>query len=67
MFIIVQDILNVTHNEVEDFDCFDILTTPTGFPMKFNTEGEALKFLNGLGLDEMECIEQGEIRIDRVH
>tara|TARA_R100001244_G_scaffold81357_1_gene63450 strand:- start:19 stop:222 length:204 start_codon:yes stop_codon:yes gene_type:complete len=67
MYIIVQDILNVAHDEVEDFDCFDILTTPTGFPMKFNTEGEALKFLNGLGLDEMECIEQGEIRIDRVH
>ena len=33
MFVIVQDIIKEAHKDVDDFDCFDLLTTPTGFPM----------------------------------
>ena len=39
----------------------------TGFPMKFSTEGEAIKFLSKLGIEEATSLETGEIRIDRVH
>jgi|TARA_R110002124_G_scaffold78957_1_gene210389 nickel-dependent lactate racemase len=71
MFIIVQDIINEAHEDVESFDCFDLLTTPTGIPIKFNTEVEAVKFLSSLGITELYPdsfqAEEGEIRIDRVH
>ena len=67
MFIIVQDITNGAHQDVEDFECFNLLTTPTGFPMKFRTEGEALNFLSSLDINETSSPEEGEIRIDRVH
>ena len=53
--------------DLEDFECFDILTTPTGFPMKFETEVEAIKFLDDLGVDMPAGSDQGEIRIDRLH
>ena len=67
MFIIVQDVIREAHQDVDDFDCFDLLTTPTGFPMKFPTEVEAVKFLSALGIEEAASFEAGEIRIDRVH
>ncbi len=67
MFVIVQDIIKEAHKDLEDFDCFDILTTPTGFPMKFKTEVEAIKFLNDLGIDMPAGSNEGEIRIDRLH
>ena len=67
MFVIVQDIIKEAHKDLEDFECFDILTTPTGFPMKFETEVEAIKFLDDLGVDMPAGSDQGEIRIDRLH
>ena len=67
MFIIVQDVISESPQGVNDFDCFDLLTTPTGFPMKFPTEVEAVKFLSALGIEEAASFEAGEIRIDRVH
>ena len=67
MFVIVHDILNDSPEEADDFECFDILTTPTGFPMKFETEVEAIKFLDDLGVDMPAGSDQGEIRIDRLH
>ena len=67
MFVIVQDIIKEAHKDLDNFDCFDILTTPTGFPMKFKTEVEALKFLNDLGIVMPTGSAQGEIRIDRLH
>ncbi len=67
MFVIVQDIIKKAHKDLEDFECFDILTTPTGFPMKFETEVEAVKFLDDLGVDMPAGSDQGEIRIDRLH
>ena len=67
MFIIVQDVISEAPQGVNDFDCFDLLTTPTGFPMKFPTEGEAIKFLSAMGIEEVTSFETGEIRIDRVH
>ena len=67
MFIIVQDILNEKCVDIKEFDCFDLLTTPTGMPLKFDTEGEAIKFLHSLGIDDSVVFEEGEIRIDRVH
>ena len=66
-YIIVQDILNEKCVEIKEFDCFDLLTTPTGIPLKFNTEGEAIEFLQSLGIDDSVVFEEGEIRIDRVH
>tara|TARA_R110002020_G_scaffold185382_1_gene382962 strand:- start:2378 stop:2581 length:204 start_codon:yes stop_codon:yes gene_type:complete len=67
MFIIVQDILNDAHEDISAFDCFDILTSETGFPIIFFTLGEALNFLSSLGLDQNITEEEGEIRIDRLH
>ena len=67
MYIIVQDILNEQCADIKDFDCFDLLTTPTGLPLKFNTEGEAIKFLHSLGIDDSVVFEEGCVRIDRVH
>lgn len=67
MYIIVQDILNEKCVEIKEFDCFDLLTTPTGIPLKFDTEGEAIEFLQSLGIDDSVVFEEGEIRIDRVH
>ena len=67
MFIIVQNIISAAHQDVDDFDCFNLLTTPTGFPMKFSTEGEAVSFLSSLDINETSSPEEGEIRIDRVH
>ena len=67
MYIIVQDILNEQCADIKDFDCFDLLTTPTGIPLKFDTEGEAIKFLHSLGIDDSVVFEEGCVRIDRVH
>jgi len=67
MYIIVQDILNEQCVDIKKFDCFDLLTTPTGIPLKFDTEGEAIQFLHSLGIDDSVVFEEGEIRIDRVH
>lgn len=66
-YIIVQNILNEKCVDIKDFDCFDLLTTPTGIPLKFDTEGEAIQFLHSLGIDDSVVFEEGEIRIDRVH
>tara|TARA_R110000796_G_C14547400_1_gene433513 strand:+ start:1357 stop:1560 length:204 start_codon:yes stop_codon:yes gene_type:complete len=67
MFIIVQDIINEAHKDIPEFDCFDLLTTPTGFPLKFDTEIEAVKFLGSLGIDDTLILDEGEIRIARIH
>jgi hypothetical protein len=67
MYIIVQDILNEQCSDIKDFDCFDLLTTPTGIPLKFDTEGEAIEFLHSLGIDDSVVFEEGCVRIDRVH
>ena len=67
MYIIVQDILNEKCVDIKEFDCFDLLTTPTGIPLKFNTEGEAIEFLHSLGIDDSVVFEEGCVRIDRVH
>tara|TARA_R110002095_G_scaffold171992_1_gene149460 strand:+ start:330 stop:533 length:204 start_codon:yes stop_codon:yes gene_type:complete len=67
MFIIVQEILNEECVDIKEFNCFDLLTTPTGMPIKFDTEGEAIQFLHSLGIDDSVVFEEGEIRIDRVH
>jgi len=67
MFIIVQDILNEKCLDIKEFDCFDLLTTPTGIPLKFDTEGEAIQFLHSLGIDDSVVFEEGCVRIDRVH
>jgi hypothetical protein len=67
MFIIVQDILNEKCLDIKEFDCFDLLTTPTGIPLKFDTEGEAIQFLHSLGIDDNVVFEEGYVRIDRVH
>ena len=67
MFVIVQDVIKEAHKDLDNFDCFDILTTPTGFPMKFETEVEAIKFLNDLGIDMPAGSDEVEIRIDRLH
>ena len=67
MYIIVQDILNEKCVEIKEFDCFDLLTTPTGMPLKFDTEGEAIEFLHSLGIDDSVVFEEGCVRIDRVH
>ena len=67
MYIIVQDILKEQCVDIKDFDCFDLLTTPTGIPLKFNTEGEAIEFLHSLGIDDSVVFEEGCVRIDRVH
>ena len=67
MFVIVQDVIKEAHKDLDNFDCFDILTTPTGFPMKFKTEVEALKFLNDLGIDMPTGSDQGQLRIDSLH
>ena len=37
MFIIVQNIMQEAHEDIEVFDRFDILTSASGFPIKFNT------------------------------
>jgi len=66
-YIIVQDILNEKCVEIKEFDCFDLLTTPTGMPLKFDTEGEAIEFLHSLGIDDSVVFEEGCVRIDRVH
>jgi hypothetical protein len=67
MFIIVQNIMNEAHEDIEVFDRFDILTSAKGFPIKFNTRGEAVKFLGDLGMYMPEGSEEGEIQIDRLH
>jgi hypothetical protein len=67
MYIIVQDILKEQCVDIKDFDCFDLLTTPTGIPLKFDTEGEAIEFLHSLGIDDSVVFEEGCVRIDRVH
>ena len=67
MLVIVQDVIKEAHKDLDNFDCFDILTTPTGFPMKLETEVEAIKFLNDLGIDMPAGSDEGEIRIDRLH
>ena len=66
-YIIVQDILNEKCVEIKEFDCFDLLTTPTGIPLKFDTEGEAIQFLHSLGIDDSVVFEEGCVRVDRVH
>jgi hypothetical protein len=67
MFIIVQDILTEKCVDIKEFECFDLLTTPTGMPIKFDTEGEAIQFLHSLGIDDSVVFEEGCVRIDRVH
>ena len=67
MFIIVQDILNEKCVDIKEFDCFDLLTTPTGIPLKFDTEGEAIQFLHSLWIDDSVVFEEGCVRVDRVH
>ena len=67
MYIIVQDIFNENSADIKQFDCFDLLTTPTGIPLKFDTEGEAIQFLHSLGIDDNVVFEEGYVRIDRVH
>lgn len=66
-YIIVQDILNEKCVDIKEFDCFDLLTTPTGIPLKFDTEGEAIEFLHSLEIDDSVLFEEGCVRIDRVH
>jgi hypothetical protein len=44
MFIIVQNIMQEAHEDVEVFDRFDILTSASGFPIKFNTRGSCKIF-----------------------
>ena len=67
MYIIVQDIFNENCADIKQFDCFDLLTTPTGTPLKFDTEGEAIQFLHSLGIDDSVVFEEGCVRVDRVH
>ena len=67
MFIIVQNIMNEAHEDIEVFDRFDILTSSKGFLIKFNTKGEAVKFLGDLGMEMPEGSEEGDILIDRLH
>jgi len=67
MFIIVQDILTEKCVDIKEFEYFDLLTTPTGMPIKFDTEGEAIQFLHSLGIDDSVVFEEGCVRIDRVH
>ena len=67
MYIIVQDIFNENCADIKQFDCFDLLTTPTGTPLKFDTEVEAIQFLHSLGIDDNVVFEEGYVRIDRVH
>ena len=67
MYIIVQDIFNENCADIKQFDCFDLLTTPTGTPLKFDTEGEAIQFLHSLGINDNVVFEEGYVRIDRVH
>ena len=68
MFVIVHDIIREAPEHANNFDCFDIMTNPVGFPMKFETVKDALKFLNLMGIDnEVMANSEGEIRIDRLH
>jgi len=70
MFIIVQDVINQRARDEELFDCFDILAEPSGMPMKFKSEGDALVFLEAIGLDAEEYLgyefNRGVIRVDRI-
>tara|TARA_A100000172_G_scaffold51927_1_gene32740 strand:- start:3008 stop:3208 length:201 start_codon:yes stop_codon:yes gene_type:complete len=66
MYVIVQNILEEYLNS-KNFDCFDLLTSPNGIPLKFNTEKEAIEFLHSLGIDDSVVFEEGFIKIDRVH
>tara|TARA_R100001163_G_C5006200_1_gene153662 strand:- start:52 stop:231 length:180 start_codon:yes stop_codon:yes gene_type:complete len=59
--------MNEAHEDIEVFDRFDILTSARGFPIKFNTRGEAVRFLGDLGMEMPEGSEEGDIQIDRLH
>ena len=63
----IKNIMNEADEDIEIFDRFDVLTSTKGFPIKFNTKGEAIKFLGDLGMYIPEDSEEGEIQIDRLH
>ena len=70
MFIIVQDVINQGSSNQNPFDCFDILAEPSGIPMKFKSEGDAIGFLQSIGMDSDEYLgyefNRGVVRIDRL-
>lgn len=71
MFIIVQDVINQRERGEELFECFDILAEPSGAPLKFKSEGEAIGFLQELRTNEDYYVfdyefDRGVIRVDRL-
>ena len=71
MFIIVQDLINERERGEELFECFDILAEPSGMPLKFESEGDAIGFLQAIGMNEENPIldfefDRGVIRVDRL-
>ena len=68
MFIIVQDVLNQRLMDEDLFDCFDILSEPSGVPIKFKSKGEAIGFLETVGTEDYFGYEfdRGVIRVDRL-
>jgi hypothetical protein len=70
MFIIVQDVINQRIMGEELFDCFDILAEPSGVPLKFKSEGEALGFLETIGMDAEDYFgyefDRGVIKVARL-
>ena len=70
MFIIVQDVINQWIMGADLFDCFDILAEPSGVPLKFKSEGEALGFLETIGMDAEDYFgyefDRGVIKVARL-
>jgi hypothetical protein len=70
MFIIIQDVINQRIMGEELFDCFDILAEPSGVPLKFKSEGEALGFLETIGMDAEDYFgyefDRGVIKVARL-
>jgi len=70
MFIIVQDVINQRIMGEELFDCFDILSEPSGIPLKFKSKGEAIGFLETIGMEAEDYFgyefNRGVIRVDRL-
>ena len=71
MFIIVQDLINERERGEELFECFDILAEPSGMPLKFESEGDSIGFLQAIGMNEENPIldfefDRGVIRVDRL-
>ena len=70
MFIIVQDVLNQRLMDEDLFDYFDILSEPSGIPIKFKSKGEAIGFLETVGMEAEDYFgyefDRGVIRVDRL-